>query len=94
VSSKCGIDSVASRTPEAFLVSAVSSANVRDGVNFSKRSDLSKREVIRQVYGSVTVAGTQLNMFASAKTNNPEEAASLNDTLGGLKKLALWWSRS
>jgi hypothetical protein len=79
---------LASRSPEAFLgFGANVPANIADGINFPSDQISQNVRSIRQVYGSVTAAGTQLDMFASAKTNNPEEAASLNDTLGGLKQL-------
>jgi hypothetical protein len=79
---------LASRTPEAFLgFGSNVPANVADGINFPSDQISQNVKSIRQVYGSATIAGTQLDMFASAKTNNPEEAASLNDTLAGLKQL-------
>jgi hypothetical protein len=79
---------LASRTPEAFLgFGSNVPANIADGINFPSDQISENVKSIRQVYGSVTVSGTQLDMFASAKTNNPEDAASLNDTLGGLKQL-------
>jgi len=79
---------LASHSPEAFLgFGGNVPANIADGINFPSDQISQNVKSIRQVYGSATVAGTQLDVFASAKTNNPDEAASLNDTLIGLKQL-------
>jgi len=79
---------LASRSPEAFLgFGGNVPANIADGINFPSDQISQNVKSVRQVYGSATVAGTRLDVFASAKTNNPEEAASLNDTLIGLKQL-------
>lgn len=79
---------LATRTPDAFLgFGGNVPANVAENVDFPSDQIAKNIKSIRQVYGSATVSGKQLNMFASAKTNSPDDAASLSDTLAGLKQL-------
>lgn len=78
---------LASRTPGAFMgFGANVPAGVGNGITIANDEITKNINSIRQVYGSATAAGNQLDMFASAKTHNNDEAASLNDTLAALKQ--------
>lgn len=82
---------LATRTPNALIGfgSNVPSATLRDLGGIGLDSDEISKSIasIRQVYGSIGMAASGgFDMQATARTENPQAAKSLNDTITGLKE--------
>jgi hypothetical protein len=80
--------SMATSTPGAFIGFAGNvPVGITDGINLPSDEITKNIKSIQQVYGAISTANNGLNMFAAAKTHNPDEAQSLNETMIGLKQL-------
>jgi hypothetical protein len=79
---------MATSTPGAFIGFAGNvPVGITDGINLPSDEITKNIKSIQQVYGAISTANNGLNMFAAAKTHNPDEAQSLNETMIGLKQL-------
>jgi hypothetical protein len=80
--------SMATSTPGAFIGFAGNvPVGIMDGINLASDEIANNIKSIQQVYGAISTANAGLNMFAAAKTHNPAEAQSLNETMIGLRQL-------
>jgi hypothetical protein len=83
---------LATRTPTALIGfgANVPSAALRDlGVLGVDSDEISKNIAsIRQVYGSIGMTASGFDMQAIARTENPQAAKSLNDTIAAAKEFA------
>jgi hypothetical protein len=80
--------SMATSTPGALIGFAGNvPVGIADGINLANDEIARNVKSIQQVYGALSTSNAGLDMFAAAKTHNPDEAASLNETMIGLKQL-------
>ncbi len=79
---------LASRDPEAIAgFGGNISPALLQSLDIGNQAIAQDLSTIRQVYGSVVVSETNVEMFFAARTTNAEAAKNLGDTLEGLKQL-------
>jgi hypothetical protein len=79
---------LASRDPEAIAgFGGNISPALLQSLDIGNKAIAQDLSTIRQVYGSVVVSETNVEMFFAARTTNAEAAKNLGDTLEGLKQL-------
>jgi hypothetical protein len=81
---------LATRTPNALIGfgANVPAAAMRELGGIGLDSDEISKNIasIRQIYGAIGMTGTGFDMQAVARTENPQAAKSLNDTITGAKE--------
>lgn len=79
---------LASRDPEAIIgFGGNVSPALLQSLDIGNQAIAQDLSAVRQVYGSIGVGPTNVDMFLTARTTSPDSAKNLGDTLEGLKQL-------
>ena len=79
---------LASRDPEAIIgFGGNISPALLDSLDIRNQAIAQDLSAVRQVFGSIGVGPTNVDMFLTARTTDADSAKSLGDTLEGLKQL-------